>query len=190
MMSFGQRFVRGLALGVAASLAACSSTPNLNPGALVSGGRDLEAEQRSLAEFAPIEVCPEVQVREGTQTLTIYERGRQGDMTAVRFQGTLTKFARDCRTAAGATSIRVGLAGRLLSGVTGATGSVDLPIRVALVKNGDELVSSELIKVPATISPGEAQVLWTRIVEGITIPSSQAQARYIIYVGFDEGTRG
>lgn len=187
MMSFGQRSKRGSVLAIATVLGACSSTPNLNPGGLLSGGRDLEAEQRSLAEFAPIEVCPEIQVRDGTQTMTISERARGSEPGAVRFQATLTKFARECKTTAGVTTVRVGVAGRLLAGLTGATGTVDLPVRVALVRNGSELVSSELLKIPATINPGEAQVLWSRIVDNLSIPSSQAQARYVIYVGFDEG---
>ncbi|WP_181699278.1 hypothetical protein [Chthonobacter albigriseus] len=187
MISSGLGVVRSGAVLLAMVLSACSSVPNLNPAALVTGGRDLEAEQRSLQEFAPIEVCPEVQVRDDTQVMHVYERGRQGDPSATRFQATITKFARDCRTAMGSTSIRVGLAGRLLSGRTAATGTVELPIRIALVKNGNEVVSSQLIRVPATINPGEASVLWTRIVDGITIASAEANARYVIFVGFDEG---
>lgn len=187
MKSIALGLLRAGAVASAAVVAACSSVPNLDPGALVSGGRDLEAEQRSLEEFAPIEVCPEVQVRDDTQTLLLYERGRDGDPTAVRFQATIKKFARDCKTTLGSTAIRVGLAGRLLSGRSGATGTVDLPVRVALVKNGSELVTSQLVRIPVTINPGEGSVLWTRIVDGISIPSAQAEARYVIYVGFDEG---
>ena len=111
-------------------------------------------------------------MRDGTQLLRIFEKGRDGDPAGVRFQGTIGKFARECRTdrATGVTTVKVGVAGRLLSGPSGATGGHTLPLRVVLVKNGDEVLYSQMNPVDAVIPPGQAAVTWTRIVDGITAP--------------------
>lgn len=192
MMSSSMRWVRGAAVAMAGTLAACSSMAekDLSPGAILSGGRDAAAEQQALAEFAPVAVCPEVQVRDGTQMMVIYEKGKQGDPNAIRFQGTIQRFARECQTdrLTGITSIKVGVAGRLLSGRSGATGTVSLPLRVALLRNGDELVYSKLHPVSATINTGESAFSWTQVVQDIQIPREIAQSRFVIYVGFDEGS--
>lgn len=189
MSRFGMRGARAALVALVAILPACSSVGDMdfNPGALVSGGRDIEAEQRTQAEFAPVAVCPEIQVRDGTQLLRIHERGRQGDLTAVRFQATVQKFARECRTdpATGITTVRVGIAGRMLSGPSGATGAVNLPLRVVLVKNGSEVLHSQLYPTTAEVPAGQASVLWTKVVEDVTIPAP-VDGRYIIYIGFDE----
>jgi hypothetical protein len=127
------------AFALVLTLSACSSISSFSPRSLVSGGTDPKAEQEALERFAPVAVCPDVQVREGTQMLAVFEKGKQGDLSAVRFQGTIRKFARECRTdASGTTTIKVGVAGRLLAGPNGAVGATTLPVRVVLVRNGDE----------------------------------------------------
>lgn len=183
----------GIAIVLALGLAGCSTVgvDDLNPGALVSGGRDVEKEQEALRRYAVVEVCPEVQVRDGTQMLRRYERGKDGDASALTFQGTIGRYARECRPdpAGGGTVIKVGMAGRLISGPTGATGTVDLPLRVVLVKNGSEVAYSQLHSVSATIQPGTASVGWTQVVDGIVVPPQTVPAQYLIYIGFDEGGR-
>lgn len=191
MMWSSMRGMRWGAVALAASLSACSSLggTDMSPGSLLSGGRDPAAEQKALELFAPVTLCPDVQVRDGTQLILFPERNRSGEATAIRFQGSIQKFARECRTdrATGITTIRVGVAGRLLAGPSGATGSVTLPLRVAVLRNGDDLVYSKLLQVPAAIETGQSSLTWTQVVEDIQIPPEKAQGRYVIYVGFDEG---
>ena len=192
MSLYGMRGARAALVALVAVLPACSSMgdTDMSPGAILSGGRDLEAERRTVEQFAVVTVCPEIQVRDGTQMLRIFERGRQDDMSAIRFQATVQKFARECRTdpATGVTSIKVGVAGRMLSGPSGATGTVNLPLRIVLVKNGDEVLYSQLHPTAAEIPAGQASVLWTQVVDGITIPQ-QPEGRYVIYIGFDEAAQ-
>jgi len=175
---------------VAAGLAGCSSgASDVDPAALIGAGRDPAAEQAALQKYAAVAVCPVVQVRDGTQLFRVFERGKENDLTGVRFQASINKFARECHTdpATGATTVKVGIAGRLLNGPNGATGAATLPVRVVLVKNGDEVLYSQLRKVTATIAPGGTGVTWTEVVDGLTIPPTAAEANYIVYVGFDEG---
>ncbi|WP_181705895.1 hypothetical protein [Chthonobacter rhizosphaerae] len=186
MMTIGV-LSRGAALAAVVSvLAGCSTVGDMSPGAVMSGGRDLAKEQESAELFRPVEVCPQVQVRDGTQVMPVYERGKQDDPSALRFQATVSKFSRDCRTSEVGTAVRVGVAGRLLAGPSGATGQVNLPVRVVLVRNGDEVLYSELHVIPAEIAPGTAATNWSKIVENVVVPPDAGQSRYVIYVGFDE----
>ena len=176
------------ALALSALAGACNTSGgDFSPGALVSGGRDLEAEKRTLEQFSVVQVCPEVQVRDGTQLLRLFEKGRQGDLSAVRFQATVQKFARECRNDGnGGTIIKVGTSGRVLAGPSGASGPVNLPVRVVVVKNGSEVLFSQLYSVNAEVPADTGSVAWTQIADGIQIPYQAVSARFVIYVGFDE----
>lgn len=175
------------AFALVLTLSACSSISSFSPRSLVSGGTDPKAEQESVERFAPVAVCPDVQVREGTQMLAVFEKGKQGDLSAVRFQGTIRKFARECRTdASGTTTIKVGVAGRLLAGPNGAVGDTTLPIRVVLVRNGDEVLYSKLYPQNVTIAPGTAAADWDFVAPDVTVPGDKSRGNFVIYVGFDE----
>ena len=175
------------ALALAATLSACSSDSGFSPRSLVSGGSDPKAEQKALERFAVVAVCPEVQVRDGTQMLAVFEKGKEGDYSAIRFQGTIRKFARECRTdASGTTTIKVGVAGRLLAGPNGATGGATLPLRVVLVRNGDEVLYSKLYPLNVTIAPGTAAADWDLVAPDVIVPGDKNQGNFVIYVGFDE----
>lgn len=174
-------------LAIAITLSACSSMGGSSPRTVFAGGANPKAEQEALEKFAPVAVCPEVQVREGTQVLAVFEKGKEGDFTAVRFQGTIRKFARECHTdASGTTTIKVGVAGRLLAGPNGAVGAATLPIRVVLVRNGDEVLYSKLYPQNVTIASGAAAADWDFVASDVVVPGDKSQGNFVIYVGFDE----
>ena len=178
------------ALALATMLSACSSDSGVSPRSLVSGGTDPQVEQETLERFATVAVCPEVQVRDGTQMLAVFEKGKEGDYGAVRFQGTIRKFARECRTdASGTTTIKVGVAGRLLTGPNGATGATTLPVRVVMVRNGDEVLYSKLYPLKVSIAPGTAAADWDFVAPDLVVTGDKSQGNFIIYVGFDESKK-
>ncbi len=175
------------ALALALALSACSSDGGFSARSLVAGGPDPKAEQEGLEKFAVVAVCPDVQVRDGTQMLAVFEKGKEGDYSAIRFQGSIRKFARECRTdASGTTTIKVGVAGRLLAGPNGATGAATLPLRVVLVRNGDEVLYSKLYPLNVTIAPGTAAADWDLVAPDVIVPGDKSQGNFVIYVGFDE----
>jgi hypothetical protein len=179
---------RGAAATMFLALAACSGGSDFSPGALMSGGRDVAAEQASAETYAVTAACPRVTIRQGTQTYPIYEPGRENDPAGVRFQATLARTARECRTdASGTTTVRVGLAGRMLAGPSGATGDATLPVRVALVRNGSEVISSTLHQVSTTVTATEPSVAWTLVDDTVVISPADATSSLDIFVGFDPG---
>ena len=136
--------------------------------------------------------CPNITLRAGTETHDVYPDGvkkeDEGAASKLRYRATITETVRDCASANGFTNIEVGVAGRFLSGPTGASGDFTMPIRVAVVR-GDEVLYSQLHQVPAAIPPGRTNGTFSFVDKAISIPAPR-QRNIVIYVGFDEGPYG
>lgn len=134
--------------------------------------------------------CPSVTVRDGTEAMRVYERGREGDPRHLRFQGTLGELARECifREDGQGVTIRYGIAGRLITGPAGGPGNYELPLRVAVMRVGGEAVWSRLYRVPVTVQQGEGNVRFQHVAEDIQLelPAGDAFGNYVIFAGFDE----
>ncbi len=129
-----------------------------------------------------------MQIRSGTETLAIYEKGHDDDQNYVRYQASLTKLARECHYAGSALLIKVGIAGRLAAGPLGKPGNFALPLRVAIVKQADNnIFYSDVTKVPVTISAPTYASDFTTVVDNISFEVGPQDHDLIIYVGYDEG---
>lgn len=190
MKSSMMRVMQAVAMSTAVLVSACSSGAlgDFSPKRLVGGAPDPEADKAALERFAPVAVCPEIEVRDGTQLLRVFDKGKDGDPNAIRFQAAIRKYARECHTdaASGVTTIKVGVYGRMLAGPSGATGSARLPLRVAMVRNGDEILYSQISETEANIAPGTAATDWNLVVDGITVPGDKTTGNFVIYIGFDD----
>ena len=82
--------------------------------------------------------CPEVQVRTGAATLLIGSKPGDSEPSAldVRYQGSIIRTARECHVNAGVMTMKVGIEGRIIPGPAGGPGTVDVPIRLAVVQEG------------------------------------------------------
>jgi hypothetical protein len=132
--------------------------------------------------------CPVVEIRSGTSTLSVNAAGTEG-ATALRYQATLGRTARECTANAGTLNIKVGIQGRIILGPGGGPGQLDLPLRYAVVKEGPEpkTIISKLNRVAVTIPPEQGNVPFTHVEEALTMPlPPQAELdAYVIYIGFD-----
>lgn len=136
------------------------------------------------AVFAATPVCPEAMVRDGTEFMPIFEAGKTGNLDAVRFQASVQRVARDCEEAiGGGIKVRVGVAGRVLSGKSAATGTVTIPVRVA-VTAGDKVLYSKLTTTQVTVQAPDYSGLFSIVDDGITLSVAESQA-VTIYVGLD-----
>jgi hypothetical protein len=132
--------------------------------------------------------CPVVEIRSGTSTLSVNAAGAEG-ATALRYQATLGRTARECTSNAGTLSIKVGIQGRVILGPGGGPGQLDLPLRYAVVKEGPEpkTIISKLNRVAVTIPPEQGNVPFTHVEEALSMPlppQTELDA-YVIYIGFD-----
>ncbi len=133
--------------------------------------------------------CPPVVIREGTETFRVYARGHEGDPDYVVYQGGITKTARECEfVGTNAIRIKLGIAGKVVTGPAWNDTSVQLPLRAAFVRTGGEGVWSQLYPVQPNILPGETVQQFTQVDDSLyfEVPEGDHINNYVIYIGFDE----
>ena len=182
-------------LCLAVALTGCSSTNLFSTSALDlfstsskatsgdgSGGADPNAD---------IE-CPGIQVRSGAATLMIGNKPGEGEPSALdlRYQVTINRTARECRVTAGVMTMKVGIEGRAITGPAGGPGTIDIPLRIAIVQEGvnPKTILSKFAREQVTITSSAERATFTHIDPEISFPMPQPAANidaYVVYVGFD-----
>lgn len=195
-MHHGARKLTLMALALA--LSGCGSTSDL----LKSSPLDLFSSSPKAVNDAPAGGsaaisaddidCPEVQVRTGASTLMIGSKPGEGEPAAldVRYQGSILRTARECHINAGMMTMKVGIEGRVITGPAGGPGTVDVPLRIAVVQEGvaPKAVASKFGKEVVTMNNAVDRATFTHIEPDIVFPLPQPLAlidRYVVYVGFD-----
>jgi hypothetical protein len=122
--------------------------------------------------------------------MNIAVRSDQATAGDLRYQLSFGQTARECRVQDGTLTIKVGVQGRAILGPFGTPGSVDVPIRYAVVREGPEprTIVTKFKRAGATIAPGQTHVQFVDIEEGLSfpIPPASELSAYVVYVGFDE----
>jgi hypothetical protein len=137
-----------------------------------------------IRKFLGPDYCPEIRVRPDTESLRIFERGFEDDNSRVIWQASISETARECLyDTQGNLILRIGVSGRILSGPKGSPGTVQLPLRIAVVKHQEAVLSSELYNLAVTIPP-EGSTVFTEVRE-LILPSPGRDRDYLIYLGFD-----
>ena len=141
---------------------------------------------------APAEIdCPAVDVRAGASTLSVTAPGSDAGPMSTRYQASIGETARECSAAGGLMTMRVGVQGRILLGPAGGPGQLDVPLRLAVVREGAEpkTIWTKLYRFNVPIPPGQTSVPFTQVAQDVSfpMPSSTELEAYIIYVGFDPG---
>lgn len=184
----------GLGLGAMLFLSACASGDS-TPASIGSrlfdrGGQPQQAAagapQVDQSYFAAVAQCPAVEIRTGTESMTVYDRGDEVPAN-VRWQASIRETARECRQAGGVITIKVGVAGRVAAGPKGREGQVKVPVRIALTLNDDQVAFSKLYDIPVTLSPPSIAGDFTHVEDTISVPVPADGQRLHIYVGFDQG---
>jgi hypothetical protein len=129
--------------------------------------------------------CPKVQLREGTASFTTYAKGGQGDPAKIVYQSSIADVTRSCSRAGGVLTLKVAVAGRVVTGPAGGPGTVTMPIRVAVLR-GEEVLYSELHKHPVAVGEGSGAVQFLFANPDITMPIP-ADGSLQVFAGYDEG---
>lgn len=136
----------------------------------------------------PRAYCPNIVLRAGTETYNVYPQGVRPDDPEIReklrFRATITEKARECNYAGGTLLMKVGVAGRVVSGPTGETGQFLMPVRIAITQ-GETVLYSKLHDVAAEIPPGRTNNTFRFVDAAIQIPRPERE-NVLIYVGYDE----
>jgi hypothetical protein len=150
---------------------------------------------QAVAGATPDIECPYIDIREGASTLSINAGGNNsGDANtamSLKYQGTFVRAARQCSVVAAQMTIKVGVEGRVILGPAGGPGQVDVPLRIAVVDEspgGSKPIVTKLIHIPVMVQSANDNPTFSYVEDGLTFPlppSSNALARYIVYIGFD-----
>lgn len=188
----------GAALLLALALGGCGSSGTGGSGGLGnlfagSSAESTDGAEDTLAEIASNDTpCPDIEIRSGASTLMVSAKPGEGEPNPldVRYQATFVRMARECHVNAGMLNIKVGIVGRVVTGPAGIPGTVNVPLRIAVVEDAIEpkTLVSRFATIPVTISKPVDRVTFTHIDSGISFPAPNPIARvdsYVIYVGFD-----
>ncbi|MEL7429342.1 MAG: hypothetical protein AAFN43_05015 [Pseudomonadota bacterium] len=134
--------------------------------------------------------CPKTVIRAGTETYRTFEAGVSKEdpdaLNSLRYQATITEVARECNYSTTQLNMRVGVKGRVINGPTAATGTINTPVRVAVVDTANQVLYSQLHQVPVTIPQGGSTARFSFVDGNIFIPVPERQ-NLTVFVGFDEG---
>ncbi|WP_310621077.1 hypothetical protein [Flexibacterium corallicola] len=176
-----------MALG---ALTACGSFSSSEDDLDKNSNTDVEsfAVQRAAPPSLPLGTqvdCPPIKGLPETHLLVKYQRGKEGDPTALVYQANIEKSANTCRVAAGGISMKVGIAGHVTPGPVWRGGSIDLPVRVAVVEDNTakKAIFSKRLKADTNLPAGSPSHAWAVVEENIFIPRSRG---YEVLYGFDE----
>jgi hypothetical protein len=155
-----------------------------------SGAKPGVSQPASPIASAPDVECPGVDIRNGASTLNITAKADAATAADVRYQLSFGQTARECAVQGGTMTIKVGVQGRAIVGPLGEPGTVDVPLRYAVVREGPEpkTIVTKFKRTSVTIAQGERHAQFVDIEEALSFPlppSTELEA-YVVYVGFDE----
>ena len=137
--------------------------------------------------------CPEVSIRAGASTYGVGMPGKPASGSDLRYQATITRTARECSVNAGQVSARIGIQGRIIAGPAGAPGSVEIPMRVAVVSEGisPKTIATKAFRTTVAMAP-DGTVPFTLVAEDVVYPAPQGADgdAYVFYIGFDPQALG
>jgi hypothetical protein len=130
--------------------------------------------------------CPKFAIWSQDRNLTVYEQGKSGDGSSIRYRGEITKTARECEIAPGRITVKYGFAGRVLMGPRGEDGVVNLPLLVHVTSKDRLPFTSEPVKVSVAISQ-DKPIGYFSFVRRVTfdIKPGTRPDDYRLYVAFD-----
>ncbi|HEY0234328.1 MAG TPA: hypothetical protein VGC86_04645 [Afipia sp.] len=167
-----------------------SSSPSLGDRfGQIFGGQSQAVGEAAPPAAADAPTCPQVAIRFGASTLAVGLPGKQAAGSDLRFQASIVRTARDCSLLAGQIKARVGIQGRIVVGPAGAPPSVDIPMRIAVVKEGlsPKVVFTKSYRTNVQIPPDAPNVDFSLVAEDIIypVPPGDDGESYVFYVGFD-----
>jgi hypothetical protein len=174
-------------------LAGCSALPSMPsmPSWFSSAGANANASATVTPAALPADIdCPPVQVRTGASTLTSSANPAEPSALNLRYQVTIGTTARECRMGPNNTiALKIGMQGRIILGPEGAPGTIDVPLRYAVVRDtiDSKVITTKLDHIAVTVPPNDGNVLFSHVTEGMEFPMPKGAEMdyYVIYIGFD-----
>lgn len=179
------------AVALAALLGGCSSLST--PAPTFSGFfNSMKPQPQASATTTPDEPnfdCPNIIIRQGASTFSVSADPKDPNALNLKYQVGVGDTARECKLVAGVVTMRIGVQGRVVLGPVGGPGSIQVPLRFAVVQEGVEpkTIFTKLERVPVVIPDNQTNVPFTHVEEGVSFPMPRGGLidNYVVYVGFD-----
>src|SRR5690606_34552176 len=115
-------------------------------------------------------------------THRVFTGNRTSDPAALRYQGVIEQYTRNCVVSNGLITVQMGASGRIVTGPAMSASSATVPLRFAVERDG-VAVFSQRYNVPVELAPGGAN-MFSQTVENVQIPYTGGES-ITIWVGFD-----
>jgi hypothetical protein len=160
------------------------------------GGGSSDSDKPAAGQAAPRQLddsdaeltCPPVQVRAGASTYSVGAPGKQAVGNDLKFLASIVRTARQCSLSNGEITAKIGIQGRVIVGPAGAPPSVEVPIRIAVVRGGvgEKTVATKAYTTTVQIDES-GSVPFSLVAEDVVYPAPSAAENdaYIFYIGFD-----
>jgi hypothetical protein len=151
------------------------------------------SKSQAVGEAAPAPVdnelsCPPVSIRAGASTYAVAAPGKQAVGNDLRFQATITRTGRDCTLTGGEITARIGIQGRVIAGPAGTPGTIEIPLRVAVVQGGvqERTIATKVYRTSVSMSD-VGNTPFSLVAEDLVypVPPGATGDSYIFYIGFD-----
>jgi hypothetical protein len=140
------------------------------------------------ADGQPDMNCPSVSIRAGASTYAVAAPGKEAVGNDLRYQATITRTARDCTRTGSDITARIGILGRVITGPAGNPPTIEIPLRVAVVKGGvsETTIATKVYRTTVTMDE-TGSVPFSLVAEDLVYPAPAGAEgdSYIFYIGFD-----
>lgn len=184
---FERRKLAGIAAaGFILAVSGCQSGDTLGALNLGGGGNAQQpaAPDTRVTQEELLAYCPSVALRSDGAVHTTYQRNAADDPSAVIYQASISDTTRSCSYQGGIMSMTIAVAGRVVPGPQGSVGQVNLPLRVTVFRDTEQIQSDvKAHQVNVTDTAGATQFVFND--SSISMPNPTARNIRVL-VGFDE----
>jgi hypothetical protein len=175
------------AMGFMLAVAGCQSGDGAGALNLGGGGAQAQSVDNRPTQEDLLAYCPRVDVIDSAAIHPSYQRGGDGDATKLVYQASLSEATRSCVHQGGMIGMTIAVAGRVIPGPVGTTGTINLPIRVTVFQGSTE-ISSQVYQHPVSIADtaGATQFVFTDT--NVSVPNT-GQQNIRAAIGFEKAAR-
>ncbi|MBX3583811.1 MAG: hypothetical protein KF810_18135 [Rhizobiaceae bacterium] len=130
--------------------------------------------------------CPRVIVKEAESTINRYAKGGEGDPAKLSWQASISESTRSCSRQTGMLQMNVAVAGRVVPGPAGASGTVTLPVKVTVMQGDGTALYTQTFNQQVTLAGTQAQQFLLSD-QNVVVPIP-ADNTLQVFAGFDTGT--
>ena len=185
------RLLAGFALaGFMLAAAGCQSgdsSGGSSGGILGFGGGDKQKqpEEGKVLASELRAYCPTVTLKEETGSINRYAKGGDGDPAKLSFQASISEATRSCSRQTGMLAMQVAVAGRVVPGPAGASGTVTLPIKVTVIRSDGEVLYSQTQNQQISLGGNQVQQFVFND-RNVVVPIPEDNTLQV-FAGFDTG---